>query len=122
MIRECGKHGLIGFDRFIEAVLLDETFRAIQLFDDVHTHADSDSFLSEVSTADTPIGGVHTKKHYIPPRLRVPNGSRRNCSNRQLQGDVAGPPGDDFQGNEEETVRQQHDGKMTRSFASYDLR
>ncbi len=61
MIRKGGEHGLIGFDRVVEAVLLDETFRAIQLFDNVHAHAGSENFLGEVAPADTSTGPVRVK-------------------------------------------------------------
>ena len=73
---------MIGFDRVVEAVLLDETFRAIQLLDNIHAHAGSDNFLDEAASTDTTTGSVfRLKKHYILSRLRAPNRSGAAAQN-----------------------------------------
>src|ERR1019366_3610641 len=86
MVRKGGEHGLIGFDRFFETVLLDVTLCSIELLDDILAHAGSDNFLNEVAAAHLRTGGVQVKKHYILSRLRTPN---RSHSSAQTSNSVA---------------------------------
>jgi hypothetical protein len=75
---------LIDLYGLIDAPLLDKALGPIQLFDNVHAHAGSGGFLGEVATADSRIAILTSRKHYIPLRLRVPNGSRIGCSIQQF--------------------------------------
>ena len=83
MIWKGDQDRLVGLDRVVEAVFLDVTFRAIQLLDDIHTHAGLNNFLCEVTAVRRRSAIFQVKKHYILSRRRAPNLVPKRCSKRQ---------------------------------------